>query len=106
MNDSFLQFLALTKGAGKLIEGYNKCEDKIKHGKVFLCILSKSISENSYKKFKNLCEKQGIEYIYDYNKEELGSILGRKEINVLGVIDNNMSTRLMEIYYANQNNRG
>ncbi|SCN21914.1 ribosomal protein L7Ae family protein [Clostridium sp. N3C] len=106
MKDNFLQFLALTKGAGKLIEGYNKCEEKIKHGKVFLCILSKSLSENSYKKFKNLCEKKNIKYIYDYDKEELGSILGRKEINVLGVIDSNMSTRLMEIYNANQNNRG
>lgn len=106
MKDNFLQFLALTKGAGKLIEGYNKCEEKIKHGKVFLCILSKSLSENSYKKFRNLCEKKNIKYIYDYDKEELGSILGRKEINVLGVIDSNMSTRLMEIYNANQNNRG
>ena len=27
MKDNFLQFLALTKGAGKLIEGYNKCEE-------------------------------------------------------------------------------
>lgn len=106
MKDKFLQFLSLTKGAGKLIEGYNKCEEKIKYGKVYLCVLSKSLSENSYKKFRNLCEKHNIKYIYDYEKEELGSVLGRKEINVLGVIDNNMSTRLIEIYNDNQNNRG
>ena len=30
MNSKFLQFLGLTKKAGKLREGYNKCEETIK----------------------------------------------------------------------------
>lgn len=106
MKDSFLQFLALTKRAGKLVEGYNKCEEKIRSGKVYLCIVSKSISSNSYEKFERLCEKYKIKQIQDYEKEELGNVLGREEINVLCITDSNMSNRLMEIYTTNQNNRG
>lgn len=106
MKDSFLQFLALTKRAGKLIEGYNKCEETIKLAKVKLCIVSKDISENSYEKFVRLCESHGVKLIYDYDKEELGSVLGRTEISVLCVKDDNMSGRLLEIYKTNQNNRG
>ena len=30
MKNKFLQFLGLTKRAGKLLEGYNKCEDAMK----------------------------------------------------------------------------
>lgn len=106
MKDNFLQFLALTKRAGNLVEGYNKCEEKIRTGKVYLCIISKSISINSQEKFERLCEKHKVKQIHDYNKEELGSVLGREEINVLCITDSNMSNRLMEIYITNQNNRG
>ena len=28
--DKFLNFLGLTKRAGKLLEGYNKCEEEMK----------------------------------------------------------------------------
>ncbi|WP_163192650.1 ribosomal L7Ae/L30e/S12e/Gadd45 family protein [Clostridium thermarum] len=106
MKDSFLQFLALTKRAGKLVEGYNKSEEYIKLGKVSLCIVSKSISKNSREKFERLCENHKVKLIIDYEKEVLGNILGRKEINVISVIDADMSKRLIEIYDNNQNNRG
>ena len=33
MNNKFFQFLGLTKKAGKLIEGYNQCEDALSHRK-------------------------------------------------------------------------
>jgi ribosomal protein L7Ae-like RNA K-turn-binding protein len=106
MKDSFLQFLALTKRAGKLLEGYNKSEEYIKLGKVYLCIVSKSISKNSHEKFVRLCENYKVKCICDYEKEVLGSVLGREEINVLSVIDASMSKKLIEIYNTNQNNRG
>lgn len=106
MNDSFLQFLALTKRAGKLVEGYNKCEEIIKYKKTFLCIISTDISPNSYEKFERLCSNNSIPIIHDYSKEELASTIGRDEINVLCVIDRSMGSRLIEIFNANQNNRG
>lgn len=106
MKDSFLQFLSLTKRAGKLVEGYNKCEEIIKFKKVFLCIVSTDISPNSYEKFERLCLNNCIPIIHVYRKEELAGAIGKEEINVICVIDKNMSSRLIEIFDANQNNRG
>lgn len=106
MQDNFLQFLALTKRAGKLIEGYNKCEEILKNKRAYVCIISDDISANSYEKFERLCANAGVPIIRNYGKETLANIIGRKEINILCIIDRNMGNRLIEIFNANQNNRG
>lgn len=98
MKDKFLQFLGLTKRAGKLLEGYNKCEDAIKRRKVRLIILSCDASENTTDKFLKYGEKYKIPVLREYDKEELGSALGMEEIKILGVIDSKMSERLACIY--------
>lgn len=97
MKNDFLQFLGLIKKAGKLIEGYNKCEDAIKKDILHLIIISNDCSENTKNKFINYCNKFNINYIRKYSKEELGNILGRKEINILGVTDKNMSDKLLKL---------
>ncbi|MDP4144365.1 MAG: ribosomal L7Ae/L30e/S12e/Gadd45 family protein [Bacillota bacterium] len=98
MINKFLQFLGITKRAGKLVEGYNKCEETVKRGGVFLVILSDESSENTKKKFKNYCEKKDIPCIEGISKDTLGKVLGRTEINVLCVIDVGMSNKLLELW--------
>ncbi|MGL4731644.1 MAG: ribosomal L7Ae/L30e/S12e/Gadd45 family protein [Clostridium sp.] len=98
MNNKFYQFLGLTKKSGNLLEGYNKCEEAIKREKVYLLILSKECSENTIKKFKKFANEKSIEIIDNVSKDELGISLGRKEINVLCVKDNNMSQKLIELW--------
>ena len=84
--DKFLNFLGLTKRAGKLLEGYNKCEEEMKRSKIYLFIFSNSISNRSKDNF---------------SKEELGYSIGRCEINILGVTDENMAEKLLS--YSNNN---
>lgn len=98
MKDKFLQFLGLTKRAGKLLEGYNKCEDAVKRNKVHLIILSNDTSDNTVDRFIKYGEKYKIPVLKAYNKEELGSALGTEEIKILGVIDSKMGERLACIY--------
>lgn len=98
MKDKFLQFLGLTKRAGKLLEGYNKCEDSIKRKKVHLIILSADASENTKDKFINYSEKYKVPILIGEDKEKLGSALGMEEIKILGVTDFKMSERLISIY--------
>jgi ribosomal protein L7Ae-like RNA K-turn-binding protein len=98
MKDKFLQFLGLTKRAGKLLEGYNKCEDELKRNKIHLIILSLDASENTVDKFSTYSEKLKIPVIRFYYKEEIGSALGLQEIKVLGVSDKKMSKKLMELW--------
>lgn len=104
MTNKFLQFLGLIKKSGKLVEGYNKCEDYIKKKqKIFCIILSKDISPNTSKKFINYCNESNIPIINDYTKEELSNMLGKDEINVIGVSDKNMCERLIELWKQERN---
>lgn len=98
MQDKFLQFLSLTKKSGKLLEGYNKCEDAIKTGKLFLVILSNNCSENTKEKFIKYCIKYNVPFLQSYSKEDLGAPLGRSEINILGIADENMSAKLISLW--------
>jgi len=101
MNNKFFQFLGLTKKAGKLIEGYNQCEDALSHGRGTLIILSEESSTNTKDKFKRLSVKNVIPLIEGVSNEVLGRSLGRAEINVLCVNDKKMSNKLLSLWNEN-----
>jgi ribosomal protein L7Ae-like RNA K-turn-binding protein len=103
MRDSFLQFLGIAKKSGKLIEGYNNCEETIKSKKVKLIIISIDSSENTKNKFKNYCESKNVFLIQAYSKEELGKCIGRTEINILCVVDSKISENLINIWKNKSN---
>lgn len=97
MQNKFLAFLGLVKKTGNVVEGYNKCEEAFKYKKrIYLVIFSNDISIKSRKNFMFLCDKNNIPYIQYYSKEELGTALGRAEINVMAITDNNMAKKLQE----------
>lgn len=98
MNSKFIQFLGLCKRAGKLLEGYNKCEDGIKHKKVRLVMISSSVSVNTQEKFTRLCEQNSITIIKDFERDEIQKIIGDAEINIIGITDQNMSKELIKLW--------
>ncbi|WP_246578140.1 ribosomal L7Ae/L30e/S12e/Gadd45 family protein [Clostridium frigoris] len=104
MNNKFFQFLGLTKKAGKLIEGYNQCEDALSHGRGTLIILSEESAVNTKDKFKRLSVKNVIPIIEGVPNETLGKSLGRAEINVLCVNDKKMTNKLLSLWNENNEN--
>lgn len=98
MRNDFLQFLGLAKRAGKVLEGYNKCEESIKEHNVYLIILSEDVSSNTLNKFLNYGNKYSIEVIKKYSEMELGYAVGRQKIKVMGITDKNMSEKLISLY--------
>ncbi len=101
MNNKFFQFLGLTKKAGKLIEGYNQCEEALSHGRGTLIILSEESATNTKDKFRRLAIKRVIPLIEGISNETLGKCLGRAEINVLCVNDKKMSNKLLSLWNEN-----
>lgn len=99
--NKFLNFLGIAKKSGKLIEGYNSCEEEIKRNKVFLCILSKEVSENTKKKFKKYCEDNKVLLIAELPCESIGRAIGREKINVLAVKDEIIANNLMKLWKEN-----
>jgi len=102
MKNKFLQFLGLTKRAGKLLEGYNKCEDAVKRRGVYLIVLSLDASENTADKFLKYSDKYKVPVLQGYSKEELGSVLGLEEIKILAISDKKMSERLICLWKENE----
>lgn len=98
MNNGFLQFLGLTKRSGKILEGYNKCEDSVKKGKIKLLIISKDCSENTKDKFLRYCLNSSIDVIECCSGEVLGKALGREEVNIIGILDSGMSEKLIKLW--------
>lgn len=107
MESKFLQFLGIAKRAGKLLEGYNKCEEALKAGKAKLIILSNDISDNTKNKFENYSLKYNVSIIYTgFFGEELGKILGKSELKVMCVIDYKMSCNLKSLWEKENNLNG
>ncbi len=96
--NKFYNFMGISKKAGFLVEGYNKCEEFIKRRKLFLIILSKEASENTRKKFNNYSQKYRVPVISDLPKEDMGKPLGLEEINIVGISDQKMAKQLIKLW--------
>ncbi len=96
--NKFFNFLGLAKKSGNLLEGYSKCDEGRNKKNIYLFILSRDASNSTMKKFISHCERNEIPYIKDFSKEELGFSVGRLEVKILGVLDKNMSEKLLSVY--------
>lgn len=102
--NKYISFLGLTKKAGKCIEGYNKCEDALRYNKCHLIILSDGVSDNTKEKFLRMANNKNVPIITGCDKYELAYILGRDEINVIGVSDESMANRLLQLWEGTKQN--
>ena len=101
--NKFFNFLGLAKRSGNLIEGYSKCNEQRNRIKIYLFIISKDASESTRKKFLNHCNINNILYIEDFSKEELGISIGREEVKILAISDENMAKKLHTLYEEGKN---
>lgn len=100
--NSFFQFLGIAKKAGKVITGYNKCEEAALKNKLYLIIISKEVSENTKSKFNSYSLKYNIPIIKECSKEEMSGILGMSEINLIGISDKKIAVQLMKLWQENE----
>jgi len=96
--NKFFNFLGLIKRSGNLIEGYSKCDEQRNRINYYLIIISNDASNSTRKKFKNHCVNKQIPLIENFSKEELGNPIGREEVKVLAVTDENMAEKLISLY--------
>lgn len=73
-----LSLLGLAKKAGKVVSGEFSTETAVKSGKACLVLISEEASENTKKKFRNMCEFYEVP-VFEYGrKEELGRCIGQE----------------------------
>lgn len=77
--------------AGKVVSGEFACESAIKESKAFLVIVAEDASENTKKKFHNMCVYRNIPYVVMFTKEMLGKAIGKEIRATACVIDENFA---------------
>lgn len=85
MTSNKLSYVGLAFKAGKTLCGTAACEKGIKHGKIKLLILQDSISENSEKHFRLLCERHNAALVKV--QTPLGEAIGKTGIMIVGITD-------------------
>ncbi|MGN0170182.1 MAG: L7Ae/L30e/S12e/Gadd45 family ribosomal protein [Lachnospiraceae bacterium] len=95
MQDKVMSMLGLATKAGKLVSGEFMTETVIKKSGARLVILAKDCSDNTKKKFYNMCDYRDIP-CYEYSdKEELGRCIGKEFRACLAVTDPGFATSII-----------
>lgn len=89
--DSVLSLVGIAKKAGKIAAGEFQTENAVKSGKASLVIISEEASENTKKKFRNMCTFYEVPAFFYGTKEELGAAIGCEFRASLAVLDSGLS---------------
>jgi len=93
----FYSMIGLAKRAGKLSSGEFAVSKGIRAGDTRLVILAGDASENTKKKFTNMCETYKTELITVGNISLLGRALGKEKRAVLGILDEGFAKSIIKI---------
>ena len=88
--------LGLAMRAGKVASGEFATEKAVKEYRAYLVIVASDASENTQKKFRNMCQYYKVPYLVFETKEELGSIIGKEYRTSLAVCDKNFAEVIRE----------
>ena len=97
MADKIYTFLGLATKAGRVISGDESVERALKSGKMELIIISGDASDNTKKKFTNLCRVRSVDLRFFGEKEKLGKFVGKDIRSVIAIIDRGFAGRLIDL---------
>ncbi len=81
-----LTYIGLATRAGKTVSGEFSVEKSLKQRKARLVIVSEEASENTKKKFRNMCEYRNTPLYFYGTGEELGRACG-KEFRIVTAVE-------------------
>ena len=96
-NNKVLSLVGLATKAGKIASGEFSTEKSVKTGKGFLVLVAADASENTRKKFSNMCEFYEVPLYILSDKETLGHAMGKEFRASLAVQDWNFAEAIMKV---------
>ena len=85
--DKVLSLLGLATRSRNVVSGGFATEEAVKNGKAYLVIIAENASDNTRKKYSNMCGFYEVPYEYYSVKEVLGHAIGKEERSCLAVTD-------------------
>lgn len=95
-NDKVLNLIGLAQKARKVASGEFMTEKAVKTGAAALVILAEDASENTKKKFKNMCEFYEVPIRLYAVKDCLGHAMGKEIRASLAVTDEGLAQAIMK----------
>lgn len=97
MNKKELSLVGLATKAGKVVSGEFATEKSVKSGKALLVLVADDASENTKKKFRNMCEFYEVPIYFLADKEGIGKSMGKEIRASLAIEDENFATAIIKI---------
>ena len=79
--------IGLAQKAGKVASGEFSTEKAVKEHKAYMVIVADDSSDNTKKKFKNMCEYYKVPVYFFSNKDDLGHAIGKEFRASLAILD-------------------
>lgn len=105
-NRKILSLIGLAMKAGKIVSGEFSTEKAVKAGKGRLVIVAESASDNTKKKFRNMCEYYQVPIYFFGKKEELGNAIGKEFRASLAILDDNFAEAIKKQLVMNLKQEG
>ena len=85
--DKILSLIVLATRAGKIASGEFCTEKEVKTGRAALVIVAEDASDNTKKKFRDMCEFYEVPIYFYKDKDILGHAMGKEFRASLAVLD-------------------
>ena len=89
--DKILSLIGLATRAGKTASGEFCTEKEVKTGRAALVIVAGDASENTKKKFRDMCEFYEVPIYFYKDKDTLGHAMGKEFRASLAVLDSGLA---------------
>ena len=93
-NDRAMQMLSLAQRAGKIASGEFMTESSVKEGKSFLVIIAGDASDNTKKKFTDMCNYHHVPLLIYADRDTLGHAIGKEFRASLSVNDEGLAEEI------------
>ncbi len=94
--ENLLKFIGLCKKSGKLNAGYDQVLETLEKGKTKLIILSQDAGNSTKKSIKRAAENKNVRILELFSKEEIGDILGERDVAVLSICDKGFADSILK----------
>ncbi len=100
-----LNLLSLSQRAGRIASGEFMTQKAVKSRQAFLVILAADASENTKKKFQNMCTYYRTPVIELSDMDRLGHCIGRSVRSSLAVLDEGFAKAILKLAGEDLNTR-
>lgn len=91
-----LSLVSLATKAGRTVSGEFSTEKAVKSRNAFLVIVAEDASDNTKKKFRNMCDFYSVPIYFYGDKDLLGHAMGKEFRASLAIIDAGFATGIIK----------